>query len=393
MDIIYATTSLNTFAQRKLSELEKKNLRRHVTVTKPLNAVEVIRDNKRLINFSSNDYLGFNHHPALKKAAIEATERYGVGSGASRLVTGTHPLFNELEGRLAKIKGTDDAVVFGSGFLTNSGLIPALMGPEDLILVDELAHACIYLGARLTGGTQQIFRHNDLSHLRELLKTHRRKYRHTIIVTDGVFSMDGDLAPIAKIADIADSFDSWLMTDDAHGIGVIGEGRGSSFQNGRHLNVPLQMGTLSKAIGGYGGYLCSSKPVIDLIRTRCRTFIYSTGLPPASVATAIAALDLIESNPLLAARPLELAKRFTRRLNLPVAQSPIVPLILGDTNKTLRAGNLLEEMGFLVIPIRPPTVPEGTARLRITFSAAHQETQVDKLAEIIRGRLLEDSAQ
>ena len=384
--------SLDAFAASKLQAMESKNLRRRLVTTKPLGVVEVERNGQRLLNFSSNDYLGFNQHPILERAAIEAIERYGVGSGASRLVTGNHPLFRELETRLANLKGTDDTVVFGSGFLTNSGVIPALIGEEDVVFLDELSHACIYYGSQLTGGARHVFRHNDLAHLRELLEQHRQAHPHAMIVTDGVFSMDGDLAPVGALTEIAGEFDAWLMTDDAHGIGVVGDGHGSSFENGKRHAVPLQMGTLSKAIGGYGGYLCASQPVIDLIRTRCRTFIYSTGLPPASVAAAIAALDLIESDQEYANRPVALARRFTRALNLPNAESPIVPVILGDTDKTLAAGKLLENEGFLVVPIRPPTVPEGTARLRITFSAGHEEADIDRLAHLIRSRILNGAA-
>ena len=384
--------SLDAFAGAKLQSLEQKSLRRHLVTTDPLGAVEVERNGKRLLNFSSNDYLGLNRHPALESAAIRAIERYGVGSGASRLVTGNHPLFRELETRLARLKGSEDAVVFGSGFLTNSGVIPALIGTADAVFLDELAHACIHAGSRLTGGAQYVFRHNDMTHLRDSLESHRHAHPHALIVTDGVFSMDGDLAPIGALVELARQFDAWLMTDDAHGIGVIGGGHGSSFENGKRHAVPLQMGTLSKAIGGYGGYLCASQPVIDLIRTRCRTFIYSTGLPPACAAAAIAALDLIENDPEFTARPLALARRFTRALNLPAAESPIVPVVLGDTVKTLAAGKILEDEGFLVVPIRPPTVPEGTARLRVTFSAGHEEADVDRLADIIRRRILDGAA-
>lgn len=381
-------SSLDAFAQSKLDAMEAKNLRRRLKITEPVSAVEVIRDGVKLINFSSNDYLGFNQHPKLKEAGIAATRKYGTGSGASRLVTGNHPLFAELESRLAKLKGSEDAVVFGSGFLANSGIIPALMGVGDAVFVDELAHACIFYGSRLTGGTEHIFRHNDMDHLRTLLSEHRPRHAHALIVTDGVFSMDGDLAPLAGLTALAEEFNVWLMTDDAHGIGVVGDGRGSSFANGTHFPVPLQMGTLSKAIGGYGGYLCASHAVCELIRTRCRTFIYSTGLPPGAVAAAIAALDIIETEPAFAARPLALARDFTRALNLPMAESPIVPIILGDTNHTMAAAGMLEQEGYLVVPIRPPTVPEGTARLRVTFSAAHTEGDVTRLAELIRERVM-----
>ncbi len=380
--------TLDGFARAKLDSLEDESLRRRLTVTERHSAVEVTRGGRRLIDFSSNDYLGFSQHPKLKQAAQAATETYGVGSTGSRLITGNHPLFQDLEVRLAKLKSAEDCVVFGSGFLANSGIIPALIGSGDVVFIDELSHACIFYGARLTMGAQHIFRHNDMEHLSALLRAQRADHPHALIVTDGVFSMDGDLAPLQTLSDLAGEHDAWLMTDDAHGIGVVGGGRGSSFADGRHVAVPLQMGTLSKAIGGYGGYLCASHAVCELIRNRCRTFVYSTGLPAGPIAAAIAALDLIDTDPAYAARPLDLARTFTRMLNLTAAESPIVPVVLGDTDHTLRAAAMLEEDGFLVVPIRPPTVPEGTARLRITFSAAHAAADVERLAAAIRDRVL-----
>ena len=381
-------SSLENFALAKLDGMEAQNLRRRLTVTEPLGAVEVMQGGRRMINFSSNDYLGLNQHPLIKKASMEATEKYGAGAGASRLVTGNHPLYQELEMRLARLKGSEDAVVFGSGFLANSGIIPALIGPDDAVFHDELSHACIFYGARLTQGAHHVFRHNDMDHLRALLEAERHKHPHAMIATDGVFSMDGDLAPIGNLVELAGTHDAWLMTDDAHGIGVVGGGRGSSFAHGARHAVPLQMGTLSKAIGGYGGYLCASHAVCELIRTRCRTFIYSTGLPPGAVAASIAALGLIEGDREFTERPLTLARTFTRELNLPAAESPIVPVILGDTDKTLAAAKLLADESFLIVPIRPPTVPEGTARLRITFSAGHKEADVIRLAKIIREKII-----
>ena len=384
--------SLNEFAAQKLAALEQRNLRRWLAETERLGPVEVMRDGRRLISFSCNDYLNLSQHPEIKKAAIEATEKYGVGAGASRLVTGNHPLFRELEERLAKLKGAEAACVFGSGYLANTGIIPALAGSEDMVCVDELSHACIHAGAGLTRGALHLFRHNDTGHLREIMEAHRNGHPRALIVTDGVFSMDGDLAPLGALADIADEHDAWLMTDDAHGVGVVGGGRGSNFVNGAEGRVPLQMGTLSKAIGGYGGYLCASKAVIDLIRTRCRTFIYSTALPPGMTAAAIAALDLIEREPDYAALPLEKARAFTRMLDLPEAASPIVPIVLGGAERTLQASRLLEDEGFLVIAIRPPTVADGTARLRVTFSAAHEDEDIERLAAIIGTRILDEGA-
>ena len=311
-----------------------------------------------------------------------------MGSGGSRHVTGNHPLYAELETRLARLKETEDCVVFGSGYLANLGIVSALVAPGDLVLADELSHNCLMMGARLSHAETHIFRHNDLAHLTELLEAHRGKARHCLILTDGVFSMDGDLAPVHEMGALARRYDAWLMTDDAHGIGVVADGKGSSFIGGTKADVPLQMGTLSKAVGGYGGYLCASHAVCDFIRTRARTLIYTTGLPPASVAAAIAAIDMIESDVALTRRPVEKAKRFARALNLPEPQSPIVPVVLGDAQVTLDASKMLEEEGFLVTGIRPPTVPEGTARLRITFTAEHEDTNIDRLADIIRERIM-----
>ena len=397
------SASLDEFAERKLAALEQRNLRRTLIETERLGPVEVKRRGKRLISFSCNDYLNLSQHQAIKAAAVEATEKYGVGAGASRLVTGNHPLFAELEAKLAKLKGAEAACVFGSGYLANTGIIPALAGVDDMVVVDKLSHACIFAGAKLTGGALHVFRHNDTGHLGEILAAHRANHPRALIVTDGVFSMDGDLAPIGELADIAAEHDAWLMTDDAHGLGVVGGGRGSGTVNlpspkrssgfaqagGGQGRVPLQMGTLSKAIGGYGGYLCASQSVIDLIRTRCRTLFYSTGLPPGVVAAAIAALELIESDPDYAALPLTKAKAFTALLGLSEAESPIVPIVLGDSERTLLASRLLEDEGFLVVAIRPPTVPDGKARLRVTFTAAHKDEDIARLAEIIRTQILE----
>jgi 8-amino-7-oxononanoate synthase len=350
--------------------------------------VWIERAGRRLLSFSCNDYLNLTHHPKVKAAAIAAIEKHGAGAGASRLITGNHPLFAELEARLAKFKQTEAACAFGSGYLANAGIIPTLMGEGDLLLIDELSHSCLWAGSQLSHARVETFRHNDLTHVEELLTQHRGEVRHALIVTDGVFSMDGDLAPLADLGTLAQAHDTWLMSDDAHGLGVVAGGKGSVFANGSKAPVDLQMGTLSKAIGSYGGYLCASQPVIDLIKTRARTFVYSTGLPPASVAAAIAALDIIESDTALTARPLANAQSFTRALNLPLAQSPIVPVVLNDEMRALEAQQLLEREGFLVTAIRPPTVPKGTARLRLAFTAAHPETEIARLAQAIRERIL-----
>ena len=380
-------TSLDQFAQDKLAELQRRHLRRALSDTYREDGIWVERDGRRLLSFSCNDYLNLTQHPAVKHAAMAALKAYGAGSGASRLVTGNHPLYAALESRLACIKQTEAAVVFGSGYLANAGIIPVLIGRDGLVLLDELSHACLYAGARLSRGKVMTFRHNDVAHARELLAHHRGEHDHAMLITDGVFSMDGDLSPLAELLALTNEHDAWLMSDDAHGLGVVGGGRGSSFIDNAHIAIPLQMGTLSKAVGAYGGYLCASEPLIDLMRNRARTLIYSTGLPPAIVAAAIAALDVIEREPGYAALPVQKAKDFTRAAGLPEAQSPIVPVIIGDEQATLDASNMLMDEGFLGVAIRPPTVPAGTARLRLTFTAQHPDDEITRLARLVREKI------
>jgi len=381
--------SLDDFACGKLEALERARLRRSPVVT-ARDGIFVERGGRHLLSFSCNDYLNLSRHPAVIKAAVAATERYGTGAGASRLVTGNHPLYDELESALARLKGTEAACAFGSGYLANIGIIPALVGSGDLIVLDELCHACINAGAKLSGATVLRYRHCDVTHAEALLAEHRGTHERALIATDGVFSMDGDIAPLNALSQLGDRHDAWLLADDAHGLGVVGGGRGSAFADA--ASVPLQMGTLSKAVGAYGGYLAASRAVIDLMRTRARSFIYSTGLPPPVVAAAIAALNLIERDATLTAAPLRKARLFTRALNLPEAQSAIVPVIVGEADAALSASTMLEDEGFLVVPIRPPTVPAGTARLRFAFTAAHPEAEIERLAGIVRSRVMELAA-
>ena len=380
--------SLDEFATAKLAELERNSLRRELVETVRVTGIWTLRNGRRLLSFCCNDYLNLTHHPAVVEAATQALRVYGVGAGASRLVTGNHPLFAELESRLARRKDTQAACVFGSGYLANLGIIPALVGPHDLILIDELAHACLWAGSRLARAVVIPYRHADVGHVESLLTELRRRHEHALIATDGVFSMDGDLAPLHGLAALAEHHDAWLLSDDAHGLGVVGGGRGSNFVRTRKADVPLQMGTLSKALGAYGGYICASTPVVELLRNRARTLIYSTGLPAAIVAAANAALELIEQQPEYAALPLAKAKAFARSAWLPEPESPIVPIVLGKPEAALSASRLLEELGFLVTAIRPPTVPPGTARLRLTFTARHPDDEIERLAQIIRTQIL-----
>lgn len=385
--------SLNEFASRKLAELETRGQRRELVDTGRGMAGRATRDGRDVVSFCCNDYLNLSQHPQVKAAAAEALETYGAGTGASRLVTGNNPLFAELEARLARIKGAEAALIFGSGYLANTGIIPSLLGEGDIIFADELSHACIISGARMSRARVVTFRHNDMAHLRSLLAAHRAEGANALVVTDGVFSMDGDLAPLPEMTALAEAHDAWLMTDDAHGLGVIGGGRGSSFAFGpQKMNVPLQMGTLSKAVGGYGGYLCAERPVIDLLKSRARTLVYSTGLPPASVAAALAALDVIEAEPERVVRPVANATQFCREVGLPTPESPIVPVIIGEETRALDASRLLLDEGYLVTAIRPPTVPPGTARLRLTFMAEHDPADITRLASLVRDRIIKRPA-
>ena len=377
------TDTLTEFAQGKIDRLSAVSLMRTLKPPHRLDGVFVERGGRRLISFSCNDYLGLSHHPEVKAAAKAAIDAYGTGAGASRLITGDHPLFTELEARLAALKGTEAACIFGSGYLANAGIIPTFVGPKDLVLVDELAHACIWSGAQLSGAQIVSFRHNDVADLQAKLVERRGAAGKALVATDGVFSMDGDLAPIGEISRACRAHDAWLLVDDAHGLGVVGDGSGS-VKLFPHALVDLQMGTLSKAIGGYGAYVCATKPVIDFIKTRARTVVYSTGLPPANAAAALAALDIIAREPERVAAPIARARRLTMALNLAPAESAVVPIVLGEAETALAAARDLEDKGLLAAPIRPPTVPAGTARLRLAFSAEHTEAQVDQLIEAVR---------
>ena len=374
--------SLDAFADEKLASLDAKSLRRRLKPSRRHDGAVVERDGRRLISFSRNDYLGLAHHPLVRAAAAEAALNYGAGAAASRLVTGDHPLLSDLEKGLARLKGTEAACVFGSGYLANLGVIPTLVGPGDVILVDALAHACIWAGAQLSGARIVPFAHNDMADLERRLGAERPRARRALVATDGVFSMDGDIAPLDQLSVLCQAHDAWLLSDDAHGVGVLAQGRGSGalFPEAK---IPLQLGTLSKALGSYGGYLCGSRAVVDLLKTRARTLVYATGLPPASAGAALAALGIIDADPGLTETPQAKARLFTRRLGLPDAESPIVPVIFGGAEAALAASAALENLGFLVVAIRPPTVPEGTARLRLAFSAVHDDADVIRLADAI----------
>lgn len=384
MDGLRPTSSLDRFAAGKLALGEKRGLRRQLTETVRQTGSRAARDGTDMVSFCCNDYLGLSQHPKIVAAAREAVEKFGVGAGASRLVTGNHPIYAELENKLARLKQTDAACVFGSGYLANLGIPPALLGPGDLIIADELVHASMHAGIRASDARSLFFAHNDMDDCLKKLRTSRASGTHCLIMTEGVFSMDGDRAPLGALCDMADSYDAWLMTDDAHGFGVLGGGRGSAAEAGVAGRIPLQMGTLSKAVGAYGGFLCASEPVTGLMINRARSLIYETGLPPALIAASVAALELIETDASLVGLPLKRARRFTSSLGLADAESAIVPLVVGAPDAAMTASRALADRGFLVTAIRPPTVPEGTSRLRFTFSASHKDDDVERLIAAVR---------
>jgi 8-amino-7-oxononanoate synthase len=365
---------LDTSAVARLEEIRAAGLERQLKTIEREGGAKLLCRGISYISFSCNDYLGLSLHPEVIAAAETALHRYGAGAGASRLVTGSHPVYLELESMLAKVKKTEAALVVGSGYLANVGLISALAGKDDLIVADKLVHACILDGIKLSGATLVRFRHNDVEHARTILKDKRKKYQQCFVITETVFSMDGDLAPVAELKKLAESQDATLITDDAHGLGIIKSS----------ARAHIQMGTLSKAAGSYGGYICASKPVIKLLTNTMRSMIFSTGLPPASVAASTAALQIMQKHPELAEKALGHAKMFAARLDLPEPLSTIVPLVLGSEKKAVQAAEKIAKHGFWVGAIRPPAVPKGTARLRFTFSALHQAADISRLVAAIR---------
>ena len=375
--------SLQAFARHKLAGLNALHLRRTPVVTVRHDGLWVTRNGARLLSFSCNDYLGLTHHPAVKLAAAAAIEAHGTGAGAARLITGDHPPLEALEAALADLKATEAACVFGSGFLAAIGTIPAVVGSGDLILLDALAHACLHSGAKLSGATLVSFAHNDPADLARKLAAHRAQAHRALVITEGVFSMDGDLAPLDAISAACQAHEAWLMIDDAHAVGVIGGGAGSgaAFPTAK---IDLAMGTLSKALASYGGYVCGGAEIIALLKTRARASVFTTALPPTCAAAALAAIEVIRAEPARVASVLSKARAFTDAVGLPPAQSAIVPILLGSATDALAAQVALEAKGFLATAIRPPTVPKGTARLRLAFSAAHQDQDIQGLAAAMK---------
>ena len=370
--------SLDAFCQERLSELEERNLRRSLRRVSAREGVRACLEGRSALVLGSNSYLGLERDPRVRAAAKAALAEWGTGSTGSRLTTGCLQIHAALESEVADWLGTEAAVLFGSGYLANVGVIPALTGRGDLVLSDELNHASLIDGCRLSRAERRVYRHGDADHARELLAD-REKFRRCMIVTDGVFSMDGDLAPLGELCALAQERDAWMMVDDAHGVGVLGATGGGSVELlGVEDRVAVRMGTLSKALGAEGAIVAGSRALADLLRNRARSFIYSTAPSPASVAAAREAVAIVREEPERLATLRERAdfwREGLRRLGFAVVDgvTPIVPIILGDAELTVRFAECLEAEGVWVTPIRPPTVPEGASRLRATVSAAHSE--------------------
>jgi 8-amino-7-oxononanoate synthase len=377
------------FIDAELQRLNEAGLYRRLRRVDGDQGPTLVLDGQEVVNFSSNNYLGLANHPALREAAKDAIDRYGCGSGASRLISGNMTLHEELEARLAELKGTEAALVFNSGFQANIGIISTLIGEGDVVFSDALNHASIIDGCRLSRAQVCVYGHADLQHLEDCLKL-ASACRHKLIVTETLFSMDGDEAPLEGIVDLAEKYDAMLMVDEAHATGVYGpDGAGIVAKLGLGSRVPVQMGTLGKALGGFGAYVAGSVAFRELLINRCRSFVFTTALPPAVMAMAIAALDIVKKEPQRRRSLWENCAKLQTGLKtlgyaLANSQSQIMPLMVGDADKCMRLSGRLLGRGIFAQGIRPPTVPPGTSRLRITIMATHRSEQLDATLNVFK---------
>ena len=353
-------------------------------------------DGREVINLASNNYLGLCDDPRLREAATAAIRKFGVGSGAVRTIAGTMRIHMELEEKIARFKGVEACVVFQSGFTANAGTVSSILGKDDFILSDELNHASIIDGARLSRAKIKVFRHKDVEHCEELLKEIQHEPGHKLVITDGVFSMDGDIGPVGSLAYLCEKYGAIMMVDDAHASGVLGRnGRGSVDHFGCTQRVDVQVGTLSKAIGALGGYVCGSRDLIDYLYHRARPFLFSTSHPPSVAASCIAAFDILENEPERIERLWSNTRYFQEQLSYagfdiggkttPKTETPITPIIIGDGRKTMDYSRALMEQGVMATGIAFPTVPEGKARIRCIMTSEHTRHQIDKALEVLTG--------
>jgi glycine C-acetyltransferase len=376
--------TLQNWLGEQLDALKEQNLYRPLVELQTPQGGRITVNGKRVVNLSSNNYLGLANHPKLKEAAIKAVQEWGAGAGAVRTIIGTMSLHEQLEKRLAEFKHVEAAIVFQSGFTANAGTIPTIVTKEDVIISDELNHASIIDGCRLAGlpsDQRPVFKHKDLNSLEEILQR-TQGYKKRLIITDGVFSMDGDIAPLPGIVELAERYDAAVMVDDAHGSGVLGGGRGTAYHFGVHNRLDIQLGTLSKAVGVMGGYIAGSARLRDWLTQRSRPFLFSTAHPPAVVAAILAAIDLMESDPSYTDRLWENARYWQdglKRLGYDIGgtETPITPVIVGEEAKAQQLQHDLFEEGVLALAVVFPTVARGKARIRTMPNASHEKQDMD----------------
>src|SRR5580698_4262948 len=375
-----------------LDELRAKGTHFNLRILDDQQAPVCHYDGREVINLASNNYLGLCDHPKLREAASAAIQKYGVGSGAVRTIAGTMRIHMELEEKIARFKGVEACVVFQSGFAANAGTVSSILGKDDFILSDELNHASIIDGARLSKAKIKVFRHKDIAHAEQLLQEVQNEPGHKLLITDGVFSMDGDIGPVDKLAHLAEKYGAIMMVDDAHASGVLGRnGRGSVDHFHVTDKVDVQVGTLSKAIGALGGYVCGSRDLIDYLYHRARPFLFSTSHPPSVAATCIAAFDILENEPDRIERLWSNTRYFQGELkragfniggvNTPATETPITPIIVGEGRAAMEFSRALFEEGVMATGIAFPTVPEGKARIRAIVSSEHTRAQLDQALE------------
>jgi len=360
------------FIEAELEDLKSQNLYRTLRTISRSDGRLIDIDGKQYLNFCSNNYLGLSNHPKVIEAAQIACKEFGAGAGASRLISGNLSIHEDLEKKIAKFKGREAAMVFPTGYMANLGTISSLVDENDTVIIDRLNHTSIIDACRLSKAKLQVYPHKDMAALEKILKR-STKFKKRLIVTDSVFSMDGDIAPLPEIAQLAKKYDAITMIDEAHATGVLGKtGRGAEEHFGIEGQIDVIMGTLSKAVGSLGGFVAGSESLIDYLRNKARSFIYTTALPPASCAASIAALEIIENEP-------ELIENLRMNSRLLGSETPIIPIIIGDLNKTMEISAKLFEKGILASGIRPPTVPKNECRIRLTVTALHTKEDIECL--------------
>ena len=391
------TTRINplSYLTEQLDDLKAKGTYFRLRVLEDEQAPVCTFDGRKVINLASNNYLGLTTHPRLREAALEATRKYGVGSGAVRTIAGTMKIHMELEEKIARFKNVEACVVFQSGFAANAGTVSAVLGKDDFIISDQLNHASIIDGARLSKAKILVFRHKDIGHAEEQLASVKHQPGRKLLISDGVFSMDGDIGPLPQLCDLAERYGAIMVVDDAHASGVLGRnGRGTIDHFNVHGRVDLQVGTLSKAVGALGGYVCGSRDLIDFLYHRARPFLFSTSHPPSVAATCIAAFEVLENEPERIEKLWENTRFWKKELGLlgfdiggrttPASETPITPIIIGDSKLTMDFSRELFQECVLGTGITFPTVPEGKARIRTIMTATHKKAELDQALEVLK---------